>query len=203
MKEQKGSINMFFYAMLLSLDTDDRDFVEKIFEKYHKYIYEIAFNILHNHQDAEDIVDEVMIKIIKNIEKFLHASENEIKAQIVIYGRNTAINLYNKNKRRIKHEVNYTYVNEDGEIEEIDIEDPSESMAELVIRKETVEIVQRYLQQLSVEHRDAIKLVYALGYSNVEAAKVLEITPNAFRLRLYKAKKKLLELAGGELYDRI
>lgn len=194
---------MFFYAMLLSLDTDDRDFVEKIFEKYHKYIYEIAFNILHNHQDAEDIVNEVMIKIIKNIEKFLHASENEIKAQIVIYGRNTAINLYNKNKRRIKHEVNYTYVNEDGEIEEIDIEDPSESMAELVIRKETVEIVQRYLQQLSVEHRDAIKLVYALGYSNVEAAKVLEITPNAFRLRLYKAKKKLLELAGGELYDRI
>ncbi len=203
MKEQKGSINMFFYAMLLSLDTDDRDFVEKIFEKYHKYIYEIAFNILHNHQDAEDIVDEVMIKIIKNIEKFLHASENEIKAQIVIYGRNTAINLYNKNKRRIKHKVNYTYVNEDGEIEEIEIEDPSESMAELVIRKETVEIVQRYLQQLSVEHRDAIKLVYALGYSNVEAAKVLEITPNAFGLRLYKAKKKLLELAGGELYDRI
>lgn len=30
---------MFFYAMLLSLDTDDRDFVEKIFEKYHKYIF--------------------------------------------------------------------------------------------------------------------------------------------------------------------
>lgn len=194
---------MFFYAMLLSLGTDDRDFVEKIFEKYHKYIYEIAFNILHNHQDAEDIVDEVMINIIKNIEKFLYASENEIKAQIVIYGRNTAINLYNKNKRRIKHEVNYTYVNEDGEIEEIEIEDPSESMAELVIRKETVEIVQRCLQQLSVEHRDAIKLVYALGYSNAEAAKVLEITPNAFGLRLYKAKKELVELAGGELYDCI
>lgn len=194
---------MFFYAMLLSLGADDRDFVEKIFEKYHKYIYEIAFNILNNHQDAEDIVDDVMINIIKNIEKFLHASGNEIKAQIVIYSRNTAINLYNRNKRRIKHEVSHTYVNEDGEMEEIEIEDLGESMEEFIIRKETVEIVRCCLQQLSVEHRDAIKLVYALGYSNVEAAKVLEITPNAFGLRLYKAKKKLLELAGGELYDRI
>lgn len=194
---------MLFYSFLAVLDAEDRSCAEQIFEKYHKYIYEIAYNILHNHQDAEDTLDEVMINIMKNIERFNHASRNDIEAQIVIYSRNAAINLYNKNKRRKTVEVPFTYVNDEDELEEIEIEDIDVSMDEVIITNETVEIVRHYLSQLSIEQKDVIKLIYALGYSNVEAAKVLHITPNAVGLRLFKAKKRLLELAGGDLNERI
>lgn len=194
---------MLFYSFLAVLDAEDRSFAEQLFEKYHKYIYEIVYNILNNHQDSEDAVDDVMINIIKNIDKFNHVSGNDIVAQIVIYSRHAAINLYNKNKRRNKVEGYYTYVNEENEFEEIEYEDTSETVEERIITQETVEIVRKYLKQLTPEHRDIIKLVFVLGYTNVQAARVLHITPNAVGLRLFKAKKKLLELAGGELNERI
>ena len=194
---------MLFYSFLAVLDAEDRSFAEQLFEKYHKYIYEIVYNILNNHQDSEDTVDEVMINIMKNIDRFNNASGNDIVAQIVIYSRHAAINLYNKNKRRNKVEGYYTYVNEENEFEEIEYEDTSETVEERIITQETVEIVRKYLRQLTPEHRDVIKLVFVLGYTNVQVARVLHITPNAVGLRLFKAKKKLLELAGGELNERI
>lgn len=194
---------MLFYSFLAVLDAEDRSFAEQLFEKYHKYIYEIAYNILNNHQDSEDTVDEVMINIMKNIDRFNNASGNDIVAQIVIYSRHAAINLYNKNKRRNKVEGYYTYVNDENEFEEIEYEDTSETVEERIITQETVEIVRKYLRQLTPEHRDVIKLVFVLGYTNVQVARVLHITPNAVGLRLFKAKKKLLELAGGELNERI
>lgn len=194
---------MLFYVFLAALDADDRKCAEEIFDKYHKLIYELAYRILNKHQDAEDTLNEVMINIIKNIERFNHSSRNDIEAQIVIYTRNAAINLYKKNKRRNKVEGHYTYINDEDEFDEIKYENVSHSVEELIITQETVEIICRYLKQLPVEQQDTIKLVHALGYSNVEAARVLHITPNAVGLRLYKAKKKLLELVGGELYERI
>lgn len=194
---------MLFYSFLAVLDAEDRNFAEQLFEKYHKYIYEIVYNILNNHQDSEDTVDEVMINIIKNIDRFNNASVNDIVAQIVIYSRHAAINLYNKNKHRNKIEGYYTYENDEDEFEEIEYEDTSETVEERIITRETVEIVRKYLKQLTPEHRDVIKLVFVLGYTNVQAARVLHITPNVVGLRLFKAKKKLLELAGGELNERI
>ena len=194
---------MLFYSFLAVLDVEDRNFAEQLFEKYHKYIYEIVYNILNNHQDSEDTVDDVMINIIKNIDRFNNASGNDIVAQIVIYSRHAAINLYNKNKHRNKIEGYYTYENDEDEFEEIEYEDTSETVEERIITQETVEIVRKYLTQLTPEHRDIIKLVFVLGYTNVQAARVLHITPNAVGLRLFKAKKKLLELAGGELNERI
>ena len=61
---------MLFYVFLAALDADDRKCAEEIFDKYHKLIYELAYRILNKHQDAEDTLNEVMINIIKNIERF-------------------------------------------------------------------------------------------------------------------------------------
>ena len=41
-----------------------------------------------------DIINEVMINVIKNIDRFTDVDQNDIKAQIVAYSRNASINLY-------------------------------------------------------------------------------------------------------------
>lgn len=196
-------MNMFFCAYMMSLEVEGRNCVEAIFEQYRNLIYTIAFDILNNHHDAEDIVNDVMISVAKNVERFIDASGNDIIAQIVIFSRNASINLYKKNNRRSKIEIPFTYVNDEEELEEIDMEDLSESVDEIILTKEKVATVRKYLKLLPVELQDTIKLVYSLGYSNVEAARILHITPNAVGLRLFKAKKKLLKLSGGELNEDI
>lgn len=194
---------MLFYLALLTLDEDKQDFVGQLYEKHKKKIYEIAYKILKNRHDAEEIVDEVMINVIGNVEKFVQSDGNETLAQLVIYSRNAAINLYKVKKRRSAHEIPFTYLNEDGENEDIEIEDDAAGMDEVLLSKENSEIVARYVKQLTLEQQDAIMLVYTLGYSNVEAANVLGISSNAVGMRLFKAKKKLLELGGDELHELV
>ena len=124
---------MFFMMMLSALSDNERNCAEEIFENYYKLIYKIAYDILNNPQDAEDTLDEVMINVMNNIEKFLQASGSEITSQIVIYSRNAAINLYNKNKRRNEAEQPITVTNEDGEDETIDLTDIEFNLEDLII----------------------------------------------------------------------
>ena len=186
------------FALLFMLDESEKSCVETIFEKYSRLIYKIAFDVLHNYHDSEEVLSEVMISVMKNIDKFLNVNENETVSQIVIYSRNSAINLYNKNKRRSKHEQTLSK-NSEGDTEEFDIVDNAFDLEGIVIRNADRETVEKSLKCLSAEYRDVINLVYNFGYSNVEVAKILHITPNAVGLRLLKAKKKLLKMMGGEV----
>ncbi len=192
-----------FCTVLTTLEEDDRSLAEKIYKEYKKYIYVQAYKILNNEQDAEDVVDRVMIDVLQNIQKFYGRGRNEIAAQIVIFTRNSAINVYRKNKRRVQVETSDTHLNAEGENASIDIVDGSMDTEAIVLNRETAEIIKKNLRQLPSKYQDVISLVYGLGYSNVEAAKILNITPNAVGLRIHKAKKKLLQMAGGELRERI
>ncbi len=190
---------MLFEAILMTLSEDSRHFAANLYEKHKKKIYAIAYSILTNRQDAEDVVNEVMIRVIQSIEKFIHADENEILAQLIIYSRNAAINLYRAKCRRALHETSYTYINEADEYEDVESTDESCRLEDIVLSQANAEIIAKYLKRLTQEQQDVIVLLYALGYSNTEVAVVLGITPNAVGMRLYKAKKKLLELGGDEL----
>lgn len=192
---------MLFYSLLAALEPEEQTCAEQIFIKYRNLIYEIAYKILKNHHDAEDTLDEVMINVIKNITRFYNADRNDVEAQLVIYSRNAAINRYNKNKRRSENEMPLTFVNDEGEFEDIDIGYTQTCVEDIIISKESVEIVQKYIRMLPAEYIEVIKLVYGWGYSNAEAAGILNITPNAVGMRLFKARKKLLNMAGGELNE--
>lgn len=194
---------MLFYVALMTLDEENREFVGQLYEKHKKKIYEIAYAILKNRHDAEEIVDEVMINVIDNVEKFVQSDGNETLAQLVIYSRNAAINLYKVKKRRSANEIPFTYLNEEGDNEDIEIEDDAPGMDDVLLSNENSEIVAKYVKQLTLEQQDAIMLVYTLGYSNVEAANVLGISSNAVGMRLFKAKKKLIEIGGDELHELV
>ena len=198
-----GGVELLFYVALMTLDEENREFVGQLYEKHKKKIYEIAYAILKNRHDAEEIVDEVMINVIDNVEKFVQSDGNETLAQLVIYSRNAAINLYKVKKRRSANEIPFTYLNEEGDNEDIEIEDDAPGMDDVLLSKENSEIVARYVKQLTLEQQDAIMLVYTLGYSNVEATNVLGISSNAVGMRLFKAKKKLIEIGGDELHELV
>ena len=137
-KDNLGGVFLLFDAALMSLDDINRDFVGQLYETHKKGIYEIAYAILRNRHDAEEIFDEVMIRVINNVEKFVRSDGNETLAQHVIYSRNAAITLYNIKKKRAKHELPFTYTNEDGENEDIDLVDHDiivSEMCAVVIRR--------------------------------------------------------------------
>ncbi len=198
-----GDLALIFYSLLSTLDNDERSQVEMIFEKYYKLIYETAYKVLNNTEDAEDTVDNVMINVIKNVERFMGVSRNDIEAQLVIYSRNAAINLYNRNKKKANLIDSITFVDEDDNLAEIDIPDDCATLDDIVISKEAAKIIAKHIEKLPPKFKDIIELVYGMGYTNVEAARVLGVSPNAAGLRLFRAKKTLCEMAGDELYELV
>lgn len=68
-------------AIIMAIeDEDDRSFVETIFNKYAEKMYLEAVNILHNHADAEDCVQDTIVKIIDKLDRFKHAQQEDYRA---------------------------------------------------------------------------------------------------------------------------
>lgn len=192
---------MLFYSLLATLNEEEQDCAIRIFETHQNFIYNVAYQILQKTHDAEEIVDEVMISVIKHIYRFQDADETAVLAQLSVYSRNAAINMYRKNKRR--NAIEESSVIDDEEREEMEFPDEAANVEEIILSKETAEIVSKHIQKLPIHLQDTLQLVYGFGYSNVEAAQILHVTPNAVTLRLFKARKLLKKKFGGELNERI
>ena len=191
---------MLYFAILDQFDDKERACAEKIFCDHGKRIYAVAFRIVKNHHDAEDVLDSVMVSVLKNIDKFLDADEKSIEAQIYTYTKNEAINLYNKKKRKGLNEIPITEIGKEGT--EIETADDSADIERIVVQDETAKIVQENLGLLPEGYEDVLSLYFLYGYSYAEIADILHISENAATVRVFRAKRKLLEIAGDKLYER-
>ena len=198
---------MFFGIMLAELSTEDQNFVLQIYEKYGKFMFKKAYEILQDEHDAADAVQDAMLKIIKFIDKFHGDDNNEIHNKVVICIRgiieHKAIYHYNEKKKRYAHENGMCFAFEDDEEAQIrEIEDSSADIEHLIITLETQEKVQRALCRMSHDLQDAVNLVYFSGYSQAEAAEFLGINAGTLRKRIYTARKQLAKLLEGEYDER-
>lgn len=185
------------YVVLASLETEDRDFVETLYERYGRYIYARALAILGNAHDAEDAVQELMCKVAAHLHKFYEADPVTVRSQLEIGIRVTAhhvsVSAYRKKARRWARETSLIAETdaETGEETVREIADTENDPTELTIREEECRAVRDALRTLSPDLRDAVNLVYFSDFSQAEAAKYLEISDSALRNRLFQAKKKL------------
>lgn len=185
------------YVVLASLETEDRDFVETLYERYGGYIYARALAILGNAHDAEDAVQELMCKVVAHLHKFHEADPVTVRSQLEIGIRVTAhhvsVSAYRKKARRWARETSLIAETdaETGEETVREIADTENDPTELTIREEEGRAVRDALRTLSPDLRDAVNLVYFSDFSQAEAAKYLEISDSALRNRLFQAKKKL------------
>ena len=67
-----------FYLSMLEADEDKNKF-EELYRKHRNDMYNIAFSILHNCEDAEDAVHDAFVSIANNFEKINKIPCQEIK----------------------------------------------------------------------------------------------------------------------------
>ena len=90
---------------------------EKLYSRYNKLVYGIAFSILKNKQDAEDMVQNVFTKIY-SIDKNKLPSSNEA-SWLYTLTKNESINFILKNKNYIRVETLEELPTEDRNFEDI------------------------------------------------------------------------------------
>ena len=150
--------------------------IEEIVEEYSNMIMQIAYQNTFNKTDAEDIMQEVFIKVIKNINKI--ETKEHLKAWII----RVTINLskdYNKsfwNKNTTEMDENIAYFDE-----------------------ETKEVFKE-IKKLKPEYRNIVYLYYYQGYKINEISEILKMNQNTVSSNLTRARKELKNILeqGGE-----
>lgn len=173
---------LLFLAVIDNEDT--RNKLEQIYVHYKKPAYWTAYNILKDHHEAEDIIQEAIIKISKVIDNIEEVRCNKTKGLFVIIVRNLSINVYNKRKNK-----------ENTLYEDIEIVSEELSLDDVIVGLEESRIIAQKLNQIHPSYADILTLKYYNEYSNQEISELLNITEGNIRTRLHRAKaaiKKML-----------
>ena len=142
----------------------------KIVENYSDMIFRIAHQYLYNKYDAEDIVQEVFVKLLSR--KVIFKDEEHVKSWLI---RVTINQCLDYKKSLVKRST--------VPIENMEI--PFEHKEEGILEE---------LQLLKEDERNILYLYYYEGYKIKEIAKILKQKQNTINSKLTRARKKLKEI---------
>jgi RNA polymerase sigma-70 factor (ECF subfamily) len=153
--------------------------------------HNLAKWLLHNKEDAQDVVQEAYLRAFKSFGGF-HGSNG--RSWLLTIVRNTSYTLMKKNRAV---DLTTTF---DEQIHVSHYE--SVSPTTLVEQTENAELVRGAMDRLSVEFREILVLRHLEGLSYKEMGDIAEVAPGTVMSRLAEARGKLKETLGVRMPDR-
>lgn len=149
---------------------------------YSSRLYRMAFRLMSNREEAEDIVQEVYMKLWGMRNK-LH-NYNSIEALSVRITRNLCLDHLRRRK-----------VNQDAlKAETLKEAGRSVSPAESLERKEEAEIIRTLIEALPEPQRSLVHLRHLEGKEYEEMAEMVNMNVNAIRVSISRARKQMREM---------
>jgi len=170
----------------------DRQAFEQLFLAYHERLYRFMFRMLQQHEQVDELVDDVMLVVWQKAGDF--RGQSKISTWIMGIAHRMTLKTYQKNKKyRLKHDSNY----------ELDrIPDQFEAGPENTISRDKVyEQIQCGLETISADKRSVVELTMQ-GYSYPEIAKIIDCPVNTVKTRMFHARKALKVFLQDSFSDR-
>lgn len=143
-------------------------------------LYRYALNIVCDAQDAEDIMQELLVKIWKRREQYEQLENKEAWCMTVT--RNMAID--KTRSRKIRTDDIDSYFN---------IKDKSPTVDLSLEQKERMNSILKLLNELPEQQRQIIHLRDVEGYTYKEIAEITENSIDFVKVSLHRARKNLKE----------
>ncbi len=170
------------------LDGSDRAFTELI-RRYRRKIYSLAYQMLGNHLDADEVVQESFVRVYKRREDLNHVTN--FTSFLIRIATNYSIDLLRK--RRIYGEVSNDPSSLPGEIQ-TDLSRHVRTPGDLFRDKALMEEIQRALDLLPPKQKITAILHDVEGYTKAEIANILECPEATVRSNLHIARTKLKKI---------
>lgn len=162
-------------------DGDFRAF-EEVYRATADYVYTIARSVTGNGSDAEEVAQDVFLKVHRKLRGFRHKST--FKTWLYRITVNTAINASKQASRHRRRTVEYD--------DALENEESRNTTREEIELKDGVRHFDRLLDELSPDQRACIVLREVEGLCYEEIARVLGVKLNTVRTRLKRARTKLM-----------
>jgi RNA polymerase sigma-70 factor (ECF subfamily) len=169
----------------------DREAFSRLVEKYRRKIYNLAYGMLGNREDALDMTQEAFLKAYRSLAGFRGGSDFYTWLYRITY--NQVIDHYRKEGRKQHVEYDDTYVHPNEESIRTSPSShfqPGKALAEKELRR----VIMDAIQSLPKPQRAVIVLREIEGLSYEEIAASLGVRKGTVMSRLHYARQRLQEI---------
>ncbi|MFA5144271.1 MAG: RNA polymerase sigma factor [Candidatus Omnitrophota bacterium] len=165
---------------------------ESIYKATSGFVYNVAYRVVYNAHDAEEITQEVFLKVYKGLKNF--RKQSSLKTWIYRIAANSAINYAKKTAGESRRRDDFRSAVDLRQV-------PAGTAAGTPRRYE--EAIEMLLKVLNPDQRLCVVLRSIEGLSYREIARTLKVNINTIRSRLKRARSKLItvrkEVVGDEM----
>ena len=179
---------MMMPAVILAIqDESDRTYMEWVFQTYHRLMYHYIMEKLKDPFQADDVMQESVIRLIDKIDVLRRLSESKRRNYIITTAKNTTVSYLRR--EAVRKGIPYDDWVKDciGTASE---EDPES----LVLHQEEMDLLQYVWDDLDERSKYLLSGRYILEQSFEELAKELGVSTGSARMLLTRAKRSALAL---------
>lgn len=177
-------------------DGDERAY-ETLVLQYQQPVYNLVYRLMDEPDDASDIVQEVFLKVFRNIASF--RGQSSLKTWLYRIAVNEAHNhrrWFNRHKRK---ETGLENEEENSRSYQDTLHDPGRSPFELALNHETRVLIEDALAQVNPNFRAAVVLRDIEDLSYEEIAEVLQLSLGTVKSRILRGREALRRQLLGRL----
>jgi len=178
-------------ALVRRVQAGDELAFRELVERFQAKIFSIIYGILRNHNDAEDIAQQVFSKVYFSIRNF------DFRSSLLTWIYKITVNecydyLRKKRVRRLVYESDFSQ-EESQRMEASDpAVDPAVPADERLAQRD---FAVKLLSKVSEEDRSLILLKEVEGHSVEELAQMTGMNENTIKVKLFRTRQKLLKAA--------
>jgi RNA polymerase sigma-70 factor (ECF subfamily) len=164
--------------------------VTDLSDSYGAKIYQLAFRYLRNREDAEEVAQDVLLKVYQKIDAF--RGDAALSSWIYRITFNTAMSRLRELKQRLPNALE-AKDEETGQPLKRDVIDWSPLADEEMLRLEMRQALVRALKDLPLLYRAPVILRDVQGLTTEEASAVLRVKEQTLKSRLHRGRLMLRE----------
>lgn len=164
---------------------------EALVRAYEKRLYNTAFRMVSDSEEAMDIVQEVFLKTYQALPNF--RGDSKFSTWVYRVCVNASLDYLRKRKKAKVYSLDKPVMFSDSQVQR-QVEDTGDSTEDIVETKFLGESVLDILDGLEPHYRAVIVLCDIQGYSYKEISEILDVSLGTVKSRIHRARNALRKL---------
>lgn len=184
-------------ALIEQAKHGNRDALEKLVLRHQSWIYNIAVRMVFHAHDAEEVTQEVVIKVITRLSTF--QGESQFRTWLYRITANHVLNMKRRGGER-ESQTFSSYAAAINDIPDLDLPDPKSVPVDvpLLVEEAKISCTTGMLLCLDRKQRLIFTLGEIFGVSDTVGSEILEMTADNFRQSLARARRDLYQFMNGQ-----
>ncbi len=176
-------------ALIERIKGGERELFYELVRPHERPIFLAAFSVLGNEADAEEVVQEAMLKAFSHLSAF--RAESKFSTWLTQITINEALMRRRKDRKHLYDSVDRGHESDEGDYIPMDFADWREIPSEAVARKELRNALTQALRKLPEKYRSVFVLRDVQQMSIAETAKILDVSEAVVKTRLLRARLQM------------